>query len=149
MHFRIWCEVDSFEFVGEKMEIYEIVLLELDTKNERSVQVEVDEAESFDEIIIRTILNEQEITSANYNYLPAYQEFRDKLLVLGYGIKCNGSRLNAVQSGMLGATDKVYLVEMGKQALMKDIVHIWDYAEIDVFPDTKQQNDFFEKWIKR
>ncbi|MCM1500303.1 MAG: hypothetical protein NC124_17720, partial [Clostridium sp.] len=86
---------------------------------------------------------------SNYNYLPAFQKFRDKLLSTGYGIKCNGSRLNAIQSGMMGATDKVYLVEMGKQALMKDIVHIWDYAEIDTFPDTKQQNDFFEQWIKR
>lgn len=131
---------------GKEMEIYEIVLLELDTRNERSVEVEVDEAELSDNITIRAILNEQEITSANDNYLPAYQEFRDKLLVLGYGIKCNGSRLNAIQSGMLGATDKVYLVEIGKQALMKDIVHIWDYAEIDVFPNTKQQDEFFEEW---
>lgn len=48
---------------------------------------------------------------------------------------------------MMGATDKVYLVEAGKQALTKDIVHIWDYAEIDAFPDTKQQSTFFEQWI--
>ena len=81
--------------------------------------------------------------------LPAYQEFRDKLLEAGYGIKCNGSRLNAVQSGMMETTDKIYLVEMGRQALMKDIVHIWDYADIDTFPDTKQQNEFFQQWAKR
>lgn len=30
---------------------------------------------------------------------------------------------------MMGANDKIYLVEIGKQARMKDIVHIWDYAE--------------------
>ena len=62
------------------MEIYEIVLLELDTRNERSVEVEVDEAELSDNITIRASLNEQEITSANDNYLPAYQEFRDKII---------------------------------------------------------------------
>ena len=48
-----------------------------------------------------------------------------------------------------GATDKVYLVEKGKQAFTKDIVHIWDYADIDIFPDTEQQNIFFEQWAKR
>lgn len=131
------------------MEAYKVILTNLSSKEELTIQVEVDEAETTENIIIRTIFNEREITSSNYNYLPAYQEFRDKLLVMGYGIKCNGSCLNAVQSGMLGSTDKVYLVEMGKQALMKDIAHIWDYAEIETFPDTKQQNDFFEHWIKR
>ncbi len=74
---------------------------------------------------------------------------KELLLAVGYGMKCNGSRLNAVQSGMMGATDKVYLVEIGKQALMKDIVSIWDYADIDIFPDTELQNNFFEQWTKR
>ncbi|MBD5506681.1 MAG: hypothetical protein HDR05_01095 [Lachnospiraceae bacterium] len=131
------------------MERYEVTLIELDTQYEFSVQVEVDEAEASENITILARVGKDKIESTNYAYLPAYQEFRDKLLVVGYGIKCNGSRLNAVQSGMMGATDKVYLVEMGRQALMKDIVHIWDYADIDVFPDTQQQNDFFEQWNKR
>ncbi|WP_343247544.1 hypothetical protein [Diplocloster hominis] len=131
------------------MEIHEVVLMELNTGAELTTHVEVDEAEISENIYINAKIKEREITSSNYNYLPAYQEFRDKLLEIGYGIKCNGSRLNAVQSGMMGATDKVYLVEIGRQALMKDIVHIWDYADIDTFPDTSQQNDFFEHWIKR
>ena len=50
---------------------------------------------------------------------------------------------------MMGAADKVYLVEKVAQALMKNIVHIWDYADIDIFPDTEQQNNFFEQWTKR
>lgn len=134
---------------GDKMEVYEVILIDLIPKDKLSAQVVVDEAETTENIVIRAIVKEQEITSSNYNYLPAYQEFRDKLLAAGFGMKCNGSRLNAVQSGMLGATDKVYLAEMGKQARMTDIVHIWDYAEIDTFPDTKQQSAFFEQWMKR
>ena len=59
------------------------------------------------------------------------------------------TRQYGVQFGMMGATDKVYLVKRGEQAFLKDIVHIWDYAEIDTFPDTKQQNAFWEQWIKR
>lgn len=130
------------------MESYKVNLINLNSKDELSVQVLVDEAETTEDIVIRLIIKEQEFTASNYSYLPAYQEIRDKLLVAGYGIKCNGSRLNGVQSGMLGTTDKVYLVVMGKQALMKDVVHIWDYAEIDTFPNTKQQNAFFEQWLK-
>lgn len=129
------------------METYEIILIKINTKEELTVQVEVDEAENSENIVINAQISGQEITSANYNYLPAYQEFRDKLLEAGYGIKCNGSRLNAVQSGMMGATDKVYLVEIGKQALTKDIVHIWDYADIEDFPNTRMQTDFFEQCI--
>ncbi|WP_298097027.1 hypothetical protein [uncultured Campylobacter sp.] len=74
-------------------------------------------------------------------------KFRDEILLLGYGIKCNGSLLNAVQSNMMSATDKVYLVELGKKAELKNIVCIWDYAEVNYFPNTKQQNDFVEKWV--
>ena len=131
------------------MEIHKVVLIELNEKTELIIRVEVDEAEISENIYINAKIKEQEFTSSSYNYLSAYQEFRDKLLEIGYGIKCNGSRINAVQSGMMGATDKIYLVEVGKQAMMKDIVHIWDYADIDSFPNTKQQNDFFNQWIKR
>ncbi len=131
------------------MEIHKVVLIELNEKTELIIRVEVDEVEISENIYINAKIKEQEFTSSSYNYLSAYQEFRDKLLEIGYGIKCNGSRINAVQSGMMGATDKIYLVEVGKQAMMKDIVHIWDYADIDSFPNTKQQNDFFNQWIKR
>lgn len=53
-----------------------------------------------------------------------------------------------VQSGMMGVSDKMYLVEMGKKPKMKDIVHIWDYANIDDFPDTQKQQAFMELWSK-
>ncbi len=129
------------------MKTYEVILIDLNTKEELAVQVKVDKSETTENIVISAVIKKHEITSSNYNYLPAFQEFRDELLIKGYGIKCNGSRLNAVQSGMMGPTDKVYLVESGEKALVKDIVYIWDYAEIDTFPDTKHQNAFFEQWV--
>lgn len=30
--------------------------------------------------------------------------------------------------------------------MLKDIVHIWDYADIDEFPDTDVQKEYIEKW---
>ena len=49
------------------------------------------------------------------------------------------------KSGMMGADDKIYLVEMGKHASLKDIVSIYGYAEIDTFPNTEEQSAFFNK----
>uniref|UniRef100_UPI004056735D hypothetical protein n=1 Tax=Acetatifactor sp. TaxID=1872090 RepID=UPI004056735D len=69
---------------------------------------------------------------------------------MGYGLQCNGSRINAIQSEMMGHSEKIYLVELGKQALSNQIVCIWDYADIDFFPDTKMQLEFadnpYEYW---
>lgn len=130
------------------MERYEITVINLNTQKEETLLIEVDEAEESEYIVIKSAFLGQEISVSDYNYLPAYQVFRDKLLQLGYGIKCNGSRINAVQSGMMGATDKVYLVELCRQALMKDIAYIWDYADITEFPDKEQQTSFYEFWMK-
>lgn len=130
------------------METYEVTVIDLNTQMEMQVLVEADEAETTENIVLKAKLTEQEVVSSNYNYFSAYQEFRDKLLDAGLRIKCNGSRLNAVQSGMMGARDKVYLVEMGKKASMKDVVSLWDYAEITDFPNTNQQLAFFEQWSK-
>jgi len=128
------------------MEKYEVTILNFDTKSESNFIIEVDEAETTDDIIFHAVISGQEVSSVNYGYFSAYQQFRDKLLSLGYGIKCDGSRINAVQSGMMGSTDKIYLVESGKQALMKDIKSIFDYADINEFPDTQEQNIFFNEW---
>lgn len=130
------------------MEKYEIIVISLNMQEEQTLPIEVAEAEETEYIAIKTIFSGQEISASEYNYLAAYQEFRNKLLQLGYGIKCNGSRINAVQSGMMGTTDKIYLVELGRQARMKDMVSIWGYADIKEFPNTEQQKVFFEQWTK-
>lgn len=45
------------------------------------------------------------------------KKLRDELLKLGYCLKCNGSRFNAIQSGMMRYCEKIYLVKMGQQAV--------------------------------
>ncbi|MBQ7265427.1 MAG: hypothetical protein IJS61_04950 [Firmicutes bacterium] len=81
-------------------------------------------------------------------YFETFQLLRDRLLELGYGIKCNGSRINAIQSGMFGYSEKIYIVSMGNQALNKDLCSIWDHADIKDFPSTKEQKMFAEQWYK-
>ena len=129
------------------MEQYKCKVVDLGYYNsEKSVVVEVDEG--TDEIGISAVVDGINFFASDESYLVAYQKFRDELLKLGYGLQCNGSRVNAIQSGMMGACDKVYLVEMGKRAVLDQIACIWDYADIDFFPDTKEQLEFATKWYE-
>ena len=49
---------------------------------------------------------------------------------------------------MMSRCEKIYLVEMGKKALLNQVVCMWDYADIDVFHDTKERLEFVEKWYE-
>lgn len=129
------------------MEKYRVLLFSLKTKEEMETTIYADEGETTDDIILKVQIDDQEICAVDSNYLPAYQKLRDKLLKIGCGIKCNGSRLNAVQSGMMGANPQIYLVKLGEQALSKDIVSLYEYAEIDDFPNTEEQIAFSQKWF--
>ena len=129
------------------MEQYKCTVVDLGYYcNEKSVVVEVNE--NGDEIEISTVVDGIDFFGSDECYFIAYQKFRDKLLELGYGLQCNGSRINAIQSGMMSQSEKIYLVEMGKQALSNQIVCMWDYADIDFFPDTKMQLEFADKWYE-
>ncbi|MCR4648938.1 MAG: hypothetical protein K5776_07665 [Lachnospiraceae bacterium] len=129
------------------MDEYQCVVVDLayfdKTKN---IIVYVSEADDGD-FIIETNIDGIAIKSVGYAYFEVFQDFRDKLLDLGYGLKCNGSRINAIQSAMMSSCEKIYLAEMGKQALNKDVVLIWDYAEINEFPNTDGQRAFANRWF--
>ncbi len=78
------------------MDLCEVILMELRGQKEITISVEVDEAETTENIEMKAFVSGKEIASSNYNYLPAFQEFRNKLLFWGYGMKCDGLRINAV-----------------------------------------------------
>ncbi len=129
------------------MEQYNCTVVDLGFyDSEKSVLIEVNE--DSDEIEMRTVVDGIEFFSSGDSYLVAYQKLRDKLLELGYGLQCNGSRINAIQSEMMSQCEKIYLVEMGKRTFLNEVVCIWDYADIDFFSNTKEQLEFAEKWYK-
>lgn len=78
---------------------------------------------------------------------PTFQKLRDILLSKGIGMKCYGAMRNAHQSGMMSTSNKVYILTLGKPALKKDIATIFDYAEIQEFPNTREQEEFSQKWL--
>jgi len=48
---------------------------------------------------------------------------------------------------MMSTSNKVYILTLGKPALKKDIAAIFDYAEIQEFPNTREQEKFSQKWL--
>ena len=127
---------------------HSVMLFNLKTHDEMETKILADEGETTEKIILKVQIEDQEICAADSDYFPAFQKLRNKLLRVGYGIKCNGSRLNAVQSGMMGASERIYLVKLGEQALDKDVVSLYGFAEIDEFPNTEEQTAFFQKWLR-
>lgn len=55
------------------MEVYEITLIELSTKKEIHIPVEVDEAEESENIVIYSKVKYHEVTSISDTYFIAYQ----------------------------------------------------------------------------
>ena len=126
--------------------IREVAAVELTSKSEFNISVQQELDSSSHDFVLRCILNGKEILSSGNAYFIAFQDFRDKMLAEGYGLKCNGALINAHASAMMENSDKVYLLKLGSQAKMKDVVNIWDYAEIDDFPDTKMQEEYSKEW---
>ena len=129
------------------MEKYEVTLYDISNRTEFGAVVYADEAETSDDIVLKAEFGEMIVTVKSGSYLSAYQKLRDKLLEKGFGLKCKGSLINANQSAMMSYVPKIYLVELGKQAMKKDIVGIWEYSDISKFPDTKGQDSFNEQWF--
>lgn len=100
------------------------------------------------EVITMSVLldNHQYKASADDEF-SAFQKLRDMLLDKGIGLKCCGAMINAHQSGMMANSDKVYLLTLGKPALLKDVATIYDYADIKEFSNTLEQKEFVEEWF--
>lgn len=126
------------------MEEYQVPIMRLDNQVVEYQTLYVDDE---NEDILMHLDYHHPYTATGASYLNAYQNLRDQLLKDGYGLKCNGSYIHAIQSSMMSYVDKIYFVTLGKQALQKDIVNLFDEADIHEFPDTEKQQIFQEQWF--
>lgn len=128
------------------MESYNLTVLQLSNKTEFNITFEI--YYENDDIIIISKITDNHIIRRSNGYFTAFQKIRDEFLHLGFGIKCNGSKLNAVQSNMMSGSERIYLVKLGFPATLCDIVNIFDFADITEFPNTDTQNNFIQKWYE-
>jgi hypothetical protein len=125
---------------------YNVTAVNLLNKKEMNLIIVADEAEASDDILLSVKLDNNEIVCSSESYFETFKQLKDKLLELKYGLKCKGSLPNVVQSGMAAYSDKIYIVELGRQALRKNLVSIYEYIDIFDFSNSKEQDDFSKQW---
>ena len=65
------------------MERYKVTLLHLFRNTEQPLTILADEGETSENIILTAEIDGRTVTGEDFNYLPAYQMLRDRLLELG------------------------------------------------------------------
>lgn len=77
-------------------------------------------------------------------------KLRSQLDNIGIKLLCNGSRIDAYPSRMsrdMGGARKVYLLKLGQQGRLEDLVDIFDEAPVETIGTVSEQNRFYNKWL--
>jgi len=88
--------------------------------------------------------------SKSDNIFDSVVELRKKLELNNIYLLCNASAINVYPSTMqkeFGGT-KAYKLQMGKQAVLTDVVDIFDYDNELKIGSVKEQEEFYENWIE-
>ncbi|SFC29380.1 hypothetical protein [Ruminococcus albus] len=127
------------------MEEYTVKLKKLD--DDTYCDIVVTEDDNGEVIKFRLEKDSKVFVGEDEDYLTAFRKLRDALLSAGYGMCCAGALVNALQSGMMAGSDRVYLVKLGEKPSMKNAVGIFDPAGADIFPDSKAQEIYAERFF--
>lgn len=109
-----------------------------------------EEAEGNEEnVYLRLTFGDIMITKICDNFFYALLALRVELESLNLQICCNGAAESVYPSPMflsMGVARKAYKLTFGKQALMTDLVDIFDYDETLEFVSIELQEKYYEKW---
>ena len=103
-----------------------------------------------DEINLKIEIENMVYFSKSDNIFDSVVELRKKLELKNIYLLCNASVINVYPSGMqkeFGGT-KAYKLQMGKQALLIDVVDIFDYDSELKIGTVKEQEEFYKNWIE-
>ena len=107
-------------------------------------------SEIEDEINLKIEIENMVYFSKSDNIFDSVVELRKKLELNNIYLLCNASAINVYPSGMqkeFGGT-KAYKLQMGKQALLIDVVDIFDYDSELKIGSVKEQEEFYKNWIE-
>ena len=107
-------------------------------------------SEIEDEINLKIEIERTIYFSKSDNIFDSVAELRKKLELNNIYLLCNASVINVYPSGMqkeFGGT-KAYKLQMGKQAILIDVVDIFDYDSELKIGSVKEQEEFYENWIE-
>ena len=106
-------------------------------------------SEIEDEINLKIEIERTIYFSKSGNIFDSIVELRKKLELKNIYLLCNASVINVYPSGMqkeFGGT-KAYKLQMGKQAILIDVVDIFDYDSELKIGSVKEQEEFYENWL--
>lgn len=84
------------------------------------------------------------------NFFYALIELRKKLEMHNIKLLCKGCSRHVYPSAMIlsmGDAVLAYELTLGKQALQKDLVNIFEPCKCDEYASIEEQYEYFEKWV--
>lgn len=117
-------------------------------KNQTSRRCMLDVRETENQFIFSCNIDKTELKGSGDSMFMAFQKLMDQLYHLGYGMNCQGARINAMQSAMAYASDKIYLLTLGQQAMNKDLVCMFDAVELNEHYQSDKQAEFAQQWLE-
>lgn len=91
------------------------------------------------------------IIAESENYFYALVELRKKLEFRHIKLLCKGCSRYVYPSPMLlsmGDATEAYELTLGKQALTKDLVNIFEPCKCDEYASVEEQYAYYEEWIR-
>ena len=107
-------------------------------------------SEIEDEINLKIEIERTIYFSKSDNIFDSIVELRKKLESKDIYLLCNASVVNIYPSPMqkdFGGT-KAYKLQMGKQAVLADVVDIFDYNSELKIGSVEEQKKFYENWLE-
>lgn len=117
-------------------------------KNQTLKECIINIQETADQFHFCTHIDETELIGSGDSMFMAFQKLMDQLYDLGYGMNCQGARINAMQSTMAYASDKIYLLTLGQQAMNKDLVSMFEGVELNEYCLSDKQVEFAQQWLE-
>ena len=101
---------------------------------------------------IEAFLNELQTTKFEGSDLfECLCNLRSQLDKIGTKVICNGSRIDAHPSSMsrdMGGARKVYLLTMGQQGRLEDLVDIFGEAPTEKIGTVEEQKAYYGRWLE-
>jgi hypothetical protein len=95
--------------------------------------------------------NFKELEFENQDLFECLIDLRQEIEKKNWKLLCNGSRIDVYPSRMLremNGAGRAYILKIGEQARTEDIVHIFDYAALELIGSISEQENFHETWFR-
>lgn len=120
----------------------------IDTGIVSNLSLMIEENESNGYISLSINYNDVCYEIKSDNLYLAFQHLKDQLLSELLGLQCHGSLENVHNLPKSRDNTVVYILTLGKETSVNDIVNIFGFIEITSFATSKQQEVYYNQWLE-